>query len=321
MGSLGLGWSEAYGINNVGQVVGESWMSAGVVHAFRTGPNKGINATTDDLGTLGGSSSYARAINDAGQVVGKSVMLAGTWHAFRAAPDRPMDPSADDLGTFGGPWSEAYGINNAGQVVGEAWTVATRPRGFRTRPNNAINPATDDIGGLADWASWASAINASGQVAGTSRLSLGSGDVQAFHIIRTAPNEPINPVTDDLGTVGDWVPEVRGMNDRGDIVGNLSRMEGDMIFRSTFVYLGRSIFELEDLIDPASDWKFEEVFAVNNWGQIVGAGYHHGQTRAFRLDPVPEPSILRVSVTGISFFACRRRRRFSLADARRGGQR
>jgi len=306
LGSLGPGWSMGYGINNVGQVVGDCWISAGVVHAFRTGPNKGIDATRDNLGTLGGSSSYARAISDAGQVVGKSKTLAGTWHAFRAAPDRPMDPIADDLGTFGGPWSEAYGINNAGQAVGEAWTVASRPCGFRTRPNHGIDPATDDIGGLADWASWASAINASGQVAGTSRPSLGSGDVHALHIFRTAPNEPINPVTDDLDTVGDWIPEVRDINDRGDIVGNLFRVEGDMVFISTFLYLGSSAFELGDIIDPASDWQIKEVFAMNNRGQIVGVGHHDGIRRGFRLDPVPEPSGCVLAVAGLLVCAGRR---------------
>ena len=67
LGTLGGDYSIAYGINDMGQVVGESTTDNGQTHAFITGPD-GVGMT--DLGTLGGDYSLAFGINDAGQVVG-----------------------------------------------------------------------------------------------------------------------------------------------------------------------------------------------------------------------------------------------------------
>lgn len=63
LGSLSGEGSTAFGINNLGQVVGASG------HAFRTAPNSLINAATDDL-SIGFEDAAAYGINDFGQVVG-----------------------------------------------------------------------------------------------------------------------------------------------------------------------------------------------------------------------------------------------------------
>jgi len=296
-------YTKAYGINNLGQVVGRSGLSPGDMdgHAFRTAPNQAINPATDDLGTLGGSFSAAYAINDAGQVVGEAKLAGETFtHAFRTRPNQPIDAATDDLGTLGGFWSAAYGINASGQAVGAARLSDGGGHAFRTGPGGTINPLTDDLG-PAGGGSEGAAINASGQVAG----SFGAEPLGGMRIFRTAPNKAIDPLTDDLGVIGAG-PRVRGMNDRGDIVGWYFAPPA-YDYQRAFVCLGSNLIDLNDLINPVPGLTLEVAYGINNRGQIVVSGNRDGQIVALRLDPVPEPSALSV-ITGVAALAlCRRR--------------
>ena len=107
LGTLAGGTSAAYGINDGGQVVGES---DGRAFLF--------DGVMRDLGSLGGSSSVATAINNAGQVVGYSTTAGGATHAFLLQGDQMTD-----IGTLGGSWSRAYAINRWGQVIGISATA------------------------------------------------------------------------------------------------------------------------------------------------------------------------------------------------------
>ena len=95
-GDLGWGSSFASGINEAGQVVGQSWASGGYWHAFFTGPDgKGMR----DLGTLGGNFIVAYGINDVGQVVGNDTTAgAGGSRTFITGP---QGMGMRDLGNFG----------------------------------------------------------------------------------------------------------------------------------------------------------------------------------------------------------------------------
>ena len=103
--------SEALGINNVGQVVGNRWwQEAG--HTFIWDAENGVI----DLGTLGGTDSTGWGINNAGQVVGS--LSVGDSYNPRHGFIWDSYTGMIDLGTLGGYYSEGFAINGAGQVVG-----------------------------------------------------------------------------------------------------------------------------------------------------------------------------------------------------------
>jgi probable HAF family extracellular repeat protein len=106
--------SHAFGINDSGQVAGESFRAGdGFRHAFLWDASNGMQ----DLGTLPGDvGSTARHINNSGQVVGESCCTSAdprSTHAFLWDATNGMQ----DLGNLGRN-AFATGINSNGQVVG-----------------------------------------------------------------------------------------------------------------------------------------------------------------------------------------------------------
>ncbi len=304
LGTLGGISSEAWGLNDAGDVTGWANIANGQKRAFRYS-----NGVMTDLGTLGGTESIGYGINSAGDVVGSSKNASGTQRAFRWSGGLMQD-----LGTIDGSASAATAraINNAGQIVGYSTYQDGSTEAFIWN-----NGSMSGLGRLG-YTSFAFAVNASGQAAGWGQLSNGAarayrysgGTVQNLGVIvpssfdgsygygmndagqvvgagtygsTTATHAALfsGGAVQDLGTLGGTESLAWGISGSNQIVG-YSTNSGAV--RRAFLY-ENSMVDLNSLISPAAAWVLSEARAINNAGQIVGSGVINGATHAFLLTP------------------------------------
>lgn len=363
---------QALGLNEAGQVVGQSLSAGGTTHAFRTAPNRAITAV-DDLGTLGGNfsaayginnlgqvagdtdtaipgpviggvqqpnarrafrldpggsmidlgtlapnggangfnNSGARAINDAGNVVGFATVPADTCgsssHAFRTAPNAsivysPFPPYGDDLGTLVPPFltlvncrsSTAWAVNSAGDAVGDSATTRSGlPRhAFRTAP---LVYRTDlgSLGGRGNSAAFA--INDLGESVGESAVALDpvGNPFDSPHAFISMGS--LVPRTIDIGTLGGGYSSAAGINYRypydSQVVGTSSTTGNAALHAFLWtgnVFNGGTMVDLNTRIVAGSGWELVGAKAINNKGQIIGTAWKNGVRfvgYAVRLDP------------------------------------
>lgn len=175
LGTLGGAGASAYGVNDLGMVVGASLTESEALHAFVW-----ENGVMTDLGTLeGGDASEAFSVNNSGVIVGRSRNASGV--------DRPVRWTRaggawkiEDLGTFGGAFGWATRINASGQITGYA--------SLSTGPYHAFlwtNGSMLDLGTLSYTGNLAYSqglgLNDAGQTVGFAYKVLGGPEHGFFH--------------------------------------------------------------------------------------------------------------------------------------------
>jgi probable HAF family extracellular repeat protein len=238
-------FSQAYGINDRGQVVGI------IRDTFaRTRAVLWDHGKLTDLGSLGGD-SYALNINNQGQVVGFFETFNCPAHACHHAFLWEKG-TMTDLGVLVGFDSAAYGINDAGQIVGFSSSTLDLPSPIVSTPHAAVlwdHGAIVDLGVSPD-DSWASAyaINNRGQVVGTTSIFGGSAFLSE------------NGVTSELAGAPASAEDI---NDRGQVVGYI----GDN--RGTLPVLWEDGTQTT-LAVPPGEWRFAQASGINASGQVSG---------------------------------------------------
>ena len=278
LGSLGGTYNSANGINDSGQIVGQSESADGALHSFLY-----ENGEMKDLGTFGGISSTVYGINNSGQIVGCYDTADGGMHAIL------YDHGAiTDLGNLGGNMTGASVINSTGVIAGVGTTNQGDRHAFVYEKGNII-----DLG-ISGTSVYTTGINDTGQVVGDWWTQDAGGHVFLY--------ENGNVVDIDSLPEGTFADDI---NNNGEIVGY---GRGNI----AFIYSNGTMSTLSDLIDqPGITLTYAS--KINDVGQIAAIGssdqYGYG---AYLLTPVPEPASAILSASGIAcvLFRCGRNSRF-----------
>ena len=311
LGTLGGQESHAYGINDLGQVVGRSLTEDGEKHAFiwdringmqDLDPDTRFNLTARKINNSGqvvGTGSqpqntdnrqgflwdringiqYLNArsilgINDAGQFVGQ---LPNNRAALWNGPERDRDLGLLKIGFVKkGRFSLANHINNAARVIGYAESCEKWPCGFHAFLWDSKN-GMRDLGTLGGKFSWASGVNDLGRDVGISYIR--SGDRKETRAFLWEKGKGMR----SLGTLNGNDSHAIAINNAGTVVGRVMKKEFQGV---AFIWdKTRGLQDLNKFIDPKAGWKLVRAEDINENGWIVGRGWFNGNKRAFLLTP------------------------------------
>jgi probable HAF family extracellular repeat protein len=232
LGSLGGLFAEANGINNLGDVVGNSSLAKGGSEAFL---DRGGHMTA--LGAF-----RAAAVNDSDVVAG-SESIPGEGHTDAILYSNGKITDLGLLPGEGGIFTDPTGINNSGEVVGSGDNRESMERAWVYR-----NGHMSDLGTLGGPQAAASAINNSGEIVGFAQTS-----TDADH-----------GFLDRGGKMTDL-----GNNVFPNAISNNGVIVGQGGCGNAFILSGGICRSLQTLIPAGSGYELQTALGINNKGQIV----------------------------------------------------
>ena len=311
LGTLGGNFSQAFGTNSRGLVVGvaantipdpfaqimEFLPAATQARAFLW-----QDGSMRDLGTLGsGNDADAQGVNERGQVVGYSFTGASANAATGIPTVHPFlweNGTMLDLGSLGGTIANSGSIlfsngptpaiNNRGQVAGTS-TLAGDQNWHPFLWDGSVLQDLGTLGGANGEAFW---ISNSGLVVGRGDFSPDSANHHAFLWKKG--------VMTDLGVLAPCLNSTaNAVNSAGQVVGDTGDCPGDgHPFLSEH---GQPMIDLNTLVLPGSDLTLTAATFINDRGEIVGAGVlASGEGRAVLLVPASAEEIAAAEALGIS---------------------
>jgi probable HAF family extracellular repeat protein len=147
--------TEAFGVNNSGEVVGTGYLNPSTFHAFIYSGGK-----MKDLGPPGAFQASAVAINNSGQIVGSYVLNTGGGGVFLYSNGKmsklPVPAGSSAV--------SAFAINDNGEIAGALYPIPGTP----AHAASYADGVWTDLGTITGAASnLAKGINIAGQVVGT----------------------------------------------------------------------------------------------------------------------------------------------------------
>jgi probable HAF family extracellular repeat protein len=273
--------SEAKGINDSGQIVGEGTAVGGgridaILYKASGNMDLGDLCDTDSAGS-------AEAINNSGTVVGFADTCSFTDEPCRYSGTGSGNTALPGIG--GGVNGVAYGINTPGQSVG--YVTRLDAAQHATLFSNS-GGSTVDLGTLGGFTSHAYGINDAGQIVGDS-LTTGNAAFHATFFSGTGTNNI------DLGDLGGNNSHAYAINNSGEIVGNSYPATNNNSVYHAFIYKNGVMTDINGLVLPGSGFSNIRLVengsripgrVINDSGQIAAVGDIGGRTHAVLLTPV-----------------------------------
>ncbi|MEO7854844.1 MAG: PEP-CTERM sorting domain-containing protein [Rubrivivax sp.] len=291
-------FSRGYAINDLGVVVGESDNNSSRAFVYANGVMTGLTRLAGD-----NDRGVAHGINNSGVIVGISS------NGLASRPTRWINGVAGDLGSVDGlstTSGRAWGLNEAGQVVGHSRRDTATTVSQATFWSGTGGPL--NLGSLLpDSFSEAFAINAAGTIAGVAVAGNTSSGTNIRQAVRWTTDGSAYAI-EALGSMGRSFSEAKDINNAGQIVGFVSNIGGSP--QRAFLYQAGAMVDLNSFIDAASGFTLLSAEGINQRGDIVGWGTFNGQTHAYVLTAVPEPSsaaLLLAGLLGAGLWRARRR--------------